>query len=208
LSYLNEILSLKRGPNYLSYTLRRGFKPAILSINGQEYSLKNIHFHTPSEHTIDGVRFPAEVHFVHEAIGPATSAKAGGKKKYAVMGIFLDDGGLSSNFDNLLGSLLSDEAPIRKQGEPDEIAALGVDTSVLQSFDFKQEYLGSGEVFYYPGSLTTPPYSSDVSWMVVPKPVSVKSPLMKGMTALGVDNARPVQTSVANSEVLKLVRSN
>ena len=210
LSYLGEFLELRRGPNYLSYTLRKGFKPAILSINGQEFNLANIHFHTPSEHTIDGVRFPAEVHLVHEAVGSAGPASegdsGGGRKKYAVIGVLLDDAGLSSNFDNLLGGLLADEGPLKKEGELDEYAKLGLDTSAKQRLKFKQEYLG-GQLYYYPGSLTTPPYSSDVSWLVAAKPVSTKSSVVKGMRALGVENARPLQSSVGRSEVQKLVIS-
>jgi carbonic anhydrase len=36
------------------------------SLGGHEYQLKNFHFHTPSEHTLNGVGYPLEAHFVHQ----------------------------------------------------------------------------------------------------------------------------------------------
>jgi carbonic anhydrase len=38
-------------------------------VNGKEFALKQFHFHSPSEHTIDGEYFPLEMHMVHEAAG-------------------------------------------------------------------------------------------------------------------------------------------
>jgi carbonic anhydrase len=42
---------------------------AKLNFGGKDYSLKQFHFHTPSEHRIDEEFFPMEVHFVHVAAG-------------------------------------------------------------------------------------------------------------------------------------------
>lgn len=42
---------------------------AELKFGGKQYSLKQFHFHTPSEHRIDEEFFPMEVHFVHVAAG-------------------------------------------------------------------------------------------------------------------------------------------
>ncbi|KAK1300802.1 Bifunctional monodehydroascorbate reductase and carbonic anhydrase nectarin-3 [Acorus calamus] len=36
-----------------------------LIIGGKNYTLKQMHWHTPSEHTIDGIRYPVELHLVH-----------------------------------------------------------------------------------------------------------------------------------------------
>jgi len=44
-------------------------KGAKTTVNGKEFELKQFHFHTPSEHTIDGEYFPLEMHMVHEAAG-------------------------------------------------------------------------------------------------------------------------------------------
>jgi len=44
-------------------------KGAKTTIAGKEFELKQFHFHSPSEHTIDGEYFPLEMHMVHEAAG-------------------------------------------------------------------------------------------------------------------------------------------
>jgi len=36
-----------------------------LRLNGRELNLVQFHFHTPSEHAFDGLRFPMEAHLVH-----------------------------------------------------------------------------------------------------------------------------------------------
>jgi len=55
--------------------------PTTLTFNEVEYSLAQIHCHTGSEHTVDGVQLPGECHFVFIS---AESA-------YAVVGVFLED---------------------------------------------------------------------------------------------------------------------
>ncbi len=40
-------------------------KAQTIVINGKTYTLKQFHFHTPSEHTFKGKHFPMEAHFVH-----------------------------------------------------------------------------------------------------------------------------------------------
>ena len=42
-------------------------KAQTIVINGKTYTLKQFHFHTPSEHTFKGKHFPMEAHFVHQA---------------------------------------------------------------------------------------------------------------------------------------------
>jgi carbonic anhydrase len=39
------------------------------TFNGSDFSLKQLHFHTPSEHRINEEYFPLEMHMVHEAAG-------------------------------------------------------------------------------------------------------------------------------------------
>jgi carbonic anhydrase len=37
----------------------------FIAIDGAQLSLRQIHFHHPSEHTLNGRHFPLEIHFVH-----------------------------------------------------------------------------------------------------------------------------------------------
>ena len=39
-------------------------------LDGDLYKLQQAHFHSPSEHRINGAQFPLEVHFVHTRWGP------------------------------------------------------------------------------------------------------------------------------------------
>ena len=39
---------------------------AVWNVDGVPYNLLQFHYHSPSEHTVDGVRYPLEVHFVHQ----------------------------------------------------------------------------------------------------------------------------------------------
>lgn len=64
------------------------------TINGRDDLLKQFHFHAPSEHTIDGKQFPAEVHFVHEAPDGTL----------AVIGILLEGGGENRIVEQLIAA--------------------------------------------------------------------------------------------------------
>jgi carbonic anhydrase len=44
------------------------------TVGGRKFKLKQFHYHTPSEHKIDGEYFPVEVHMVHEAEGQLIAA--------------------------------------------------------------------------------------------------------------------------------------
>lgn len=52
-----------------------------IAVDGRHYTLVEFHFHTPSEHTIEGQRFAAEAHFVH-----------GGGDAPAVLAVMIEEG--------------------------------------------------------------------------------------------------------------------
>src|SRR5207237_110843 len=53
-----------------------------ITVNGETYSIEQFHFHTPSEHKIDGKSFPMEMHVVHKS----------SKRTYAVLGLMIKEG--------------------------------------------------------------------------------------------------------------------
>src|SRR5207248_3193141 len=54
------------GAENLGHTIQVDFKPgSTCVVNGRDYSSKQFHFHTPSEHLIDGLMFPMEMHIVN-----------------------------------------------------------------------------------------------------------------------------------------------
>eukprot|EP01127_Copromyxa_protea_P019767 TRINITY_DN648_c0_g3_i1.p1 TRINITY_DN648_c0_g3~~TRINITY_DN648_c0_g3_i1.p1 ORF type:complete len:304 (-),score=49.17 TRINITY_DN648_c0_g3_i1:57-968(-) len=106
----------------------------------ESYSLARFHFHSPSEHTVDGKSFPLEVHFVH--INPET-------RELAVVGFFYEIGEESKTIDAVLEKL---------EGLPE-----GDSSDVTLSPKLPST---SGDYWFYSGSLTTPPCTEDVNWFV------------------------------------------
>ncbi|MCG8507649.1 MAG: carbonic anhydrase family protein, partial [Rhodospirillales bacterium] len=110
---------------------------------GKSYQLKQFHFHSPSEHTINGKYFDLECHFVH----------ATAEGELLVIGVFFEkslqtDAFLASFWDDLPG----------KSGQAKQDA----DTKINVNAAFPE----SGGVFHYDGSLTTPPGTEGVKWFV------------------------------------------
>lgn len=110
------------------------------------YYLKQIHFHEPAEHKINGLIYPIEIHLVHQS-------KSG---KYTVLGI-LGEEGVESDLFEFFQSFLPLE-----NGETKEIDR-EIDLSYLQ-LDKKHYYT-------YKGSLTTPPCTESVHWVIFKEPI-------------------------------------
>ena len=138
-----------------------------ITLEGRQFSLLQFHFHLPSEHTVGGESSPMEVHFVHQAE----------EGDLAVIGVFMDAGeahpAIQSIWDAKPGV---DEAPA---------PLAGVDPNA-----FLPEERG---YFRYAGSLTTPPCSEVVSWVVMTESMAVSQAQVDAFGALYAMNARPVQ---------------
>lgn len=114
--------------------------------NEMTYHLDQIHFHEPGEHKINGIQYPIEIHLVHrEACG-----------NVCVLGILGMEGQESQIFE-----FLEQFLPL-KEGTSKDIDR-GVDLSLL--FPERLDY------FSYVGSLTTPPCSEKVNWVVFRDPI-------------------------------------
>ena len=105
------------------------------------------HFHTPSEHTFEGKFYPLEMHLVH-LLKPSHSNKS--PINIAVFG-FLFDLGYEENM--FLNEVI--------KGKKKSLIH-------LKSF-FKS--MSNLHYIAYPGSLTTPPLSEGVQWIVFPNPI-------------------------------------
>jgi carbonic anhydrase len=135
-------------------------------VEGKRYDLLQFHFHTPSEHTVDGRAFPLELHLVHQA----------GDKSLAVIGVLMNDG--TSNA--VLGRFW-DKIP-KAAGE--------VDTGVtIELKDLLPR--ATNDYFTYAGSLTTPPCSESVRWIVLQQPAQASRAQIAAFRAIFPMNARP-----------------
>lgn len=139
----------------------------ILVFDDQRYELKQFHFHSPSEHTVAGKEYAMEVHLVHQTEGG----------EYAVVGLLVEEGERSELMDRLPSFRVArGESPY---GDP---------------IDYDELVTDRGDYFLYNGSLTTPPCTEGVQWIVIKHPV-IASPeqIQHFHDLLGFDNNRPVQ---------------
>jgi carbonic anhydrase len=138
-----------------------------VTIEGISYGLKQVHFHHPSEHTIDGKHFAMEAHLVHAA--------ADGK--LAVIGVLFEEGAANPALDPVWAT-----APGR---EGKAAVAFQIDPAKL---------VGAGTSAYrYEGSLTTAPCSETVTWTVLAQPRTASHSQIAAFAAMFPNNARPVQ---------------
>jgi carbonic anhydrase len=145
--------------------------PASLAEGSDRWTLQQFHLHAPSEHTLDGKRFDAEVHFVHKS--------ADGK--LAVVALLVQKGkeneALKSVFDNLPADVSTDPRPVP-----------GADVALKAIFPSQFVY------FTYSGSLTVPPCTEGVRWFVVKTPIEASAEqLARFHEVMHGENSRPLQ---------------
>jgi carbonic anhydrase len=138
-------------------------------VGNKKFSLKQFHFHTPSEHTINGMHYPMEMHLVHVS----------DSGELAVFGVFFERGKHNKNFDDIVTHL--PDAP----GEKKQAGHVTVDPDALLP--------ASRECFSYSGSLTTPPCSEGVSWFLAMNPVEMSTAQIEEFTSRLRQNNRPPQ---------------
>jgi carbonic anhydrase len=140
---------------------------STMVLDGQPFKLREVHFHTGSEHTIDGADFPGEVHFEHE--GP------NGEIAYVAAMI------QAAEENKALTDIFA-EVP-DKPGDPVDVFGFFYDPDV---------FLPTNRTFYrYEGSLTTPPCTEGVTWVVMQKPLIMSSVQVAGLRGVMGLNTRP-----------------
>ena len=140
-----------------------------LSVSGERFDLRQLHFHAPGEHTVAGAVYGMEVHFVHQS--------ADGR--LAVVGAFMQPGDENPALKDILANVPA------HPGETLEAPETTIDPSELLP--------PSGEGHTYTGSLTTPPCTEGIRWYVLARPVEVSEAQIAGFRARFGTNARPVQ---------------
>jgi carbonic anhydrase len=139
-------------------------------LDGEAFTLKQFHFHTPSENTINGKHFPLEAHLVH----------LNEKNEIAVVAILFEPG----KDDELLTALWKN-IPL-KAGDSHKL-----DATALRTMEFESELKS---YYRFNGSLTTPPCTEGVRWIVMKATRHIsKAQLSVFEKALTEPNNRPVQ---------------
>lgn len=144
-----------------------------LKIGDETIQLIQFHFHSPSEHVINGEHFPAEAHYVH----------INEDGRIAVVAVAIQVGEEHPDFQIVL-----DNTPVTG-GDKNPDTGLQIDPAAfLPSGDHNNL-----EYFTLAGSLTTPPCSEGVQWYLLADPITISEAQLAQFQSFYSDNARFVQ---------------
>ncbi|NEW37513.1 carbonic anhydrase family protein [Nocardia cyriacigeorgica] len=145
-------------------------------VDGKPFALTQFHFHLPSEHTVDGADATMELHFVH--------ADSNGRPAVLAVLLRAQEGG--SPFDAVLATPPDHPGATRSIGR--------IDPRRFLPDDLAQ--------FRYQGSLTTPPCTEGVEWIVLSHPVPVAVTEADRFRALFPHSNRPTQPRYGRPVIL------
>ncbi len=172
-SYQDAPLSLINNGHTVQANFAAG---SSITVEGIDYQLLQFHFHSQSEHSVDGVLLPMELHLVHQSSDGTL----------AVVGLLIEEGAFNPSFDSILTSLPATE------GATNDPA--GVTINALSLLPEQRT------TYRYAGSLTTPPCSQGVAWMVMTSKIQLSAEQIAQYTTLFHGTNRPIQP--LNSRVL------
>lgn len=154
------------------HTVQFNYEPGSrLSYHGERYELVQFHFHLPGEHQIDGTAFAMEAHFVHK------NADGGA----VVVGVMIAQG----DDEHPAYARLWQHMPKTPHTET-HLSHVQMNALTLLPGDAHTHY-------YYEGSLTTPPCTEGVQWVVLAEPVHLSAQQIETFRALYEGNNRPLQ---------------
>lgn len=152
------------------HTVQANFKEGnMLLLDDTSFKMKQVHFHAPSENTIHGKSFPLEAHFVH----------ADAKGNLTVIGVMFKEGKANPGLEKLWAQIsneVGDPIPLKAKVSASEM--------IPESRDY----------YRFSGSLTTPPCSEGVRWILMKTPMTAsKEQIETFEKAVHHHNNRPVQ---------------
>ncbi|MDO5770008.1 MAG: carbonic anhydrase family protein [Psychrobacter sp.] len=142
-------------------------KANVLKVNGEPYELLQFHYHVPSEHTVMSTQYPLEIHFVHKSLD----------NQLAVVGVLVNAGKSNTHLQRVISDL-------PKKGKS------GL---TLLQFNVKDLMPKDSKTLAYDGSLTTPPCSERVQWLLKQTPIAASSSQLNRLAEMYEGNNRPLQ---------------
>lgn len=141
-----------------------------MQVMGRRFRLVQFHFHTPSEEAINGKQYDMVVHLVHKDA----------QDRLAVVAVLIEGGTRQPAIQVVLNNL-----PLERN----------VEVAATSDLDLAQILPADRRYYTYMGSLTTPPCSEDVLWVVMKNPVQASSNQLGLFSRLYPMNARPIQAT-------------
>ncbi len=139
-----------------------------IEVGGKRFELQQFHFHRPSEERIDGRQFEMSLHLVHKDE----------QGRLAVVALLFEKGPAHPVLQKVWNNL-----PLERHEE----AAARTPLELTDLLPADRRY------YTYMGSLTTPPCSEGVQWIVMRQPVTVTPEQIEIFARIYPMNARPVQ---------------
>ena len=140
-----KIYEVVNNGHSIQYNFKKG---DYITYEGHKFELKQIHFHESAEHTINGIRYPMAIHMVH----------TNDKGEFLVLAVMAKEGIDSKPF-----KFLERYLPLKK----------GEVKTINTSFDLSQNLPKDRSYYSYTGSLTTPPCTEGVHWIVFKESITV-----------------------------------
>ncbi|GAA5167236.1 carbonic anhydrase family protein [Viridibacterium curvum] len=141
---------------------------STIKVMNRTYELQQFHFHLPAEERVNGRGFAMVAHLVHKDI----------EGKLAVLAILIEPGEANPLVQTLWNNL-----PLEKKEEYEPDLTIKVADLLPQRRDY----------FSYIGSLTTPPCTEGVLWLVLKEPMTLSPDQIEVFRRFYANNARPVQ---------------
>ncbi len=142
-----------------------------IEVGARRFELRQLHFHHPAEERIEGRGFDMSLHLVHEDA----------QGRLAVLALLLQRGDEPQEMVQRVWN----DLPLEK----------GVEQPASRPLDPAALLPAERGYATYMGSLTSPPCSEDVLWMVMRQPLSVTQAQIDVFTHLYPMNARPLQSA-------------
>lgn len=141
---------------------------SAIELGGRRYELAGFHFHLPSEERVEGRGFEMSIHLVHRDV----------KGRLAVVALLAEEGEEHPAVQQVWNHL-----PLEKH----ELVAAPVEFDPAALLPADRRY------YTYMGSLTTPPCTEGVLWIVLQQPIRISPEQRAIFVRLYPMNARPVQ---------------
>jgi carbonic anhydrase len=165
----------------LGHTVQLDFEPgSTITSDGMIFEFKQMHFHTPSEHLVDGVTYPMEMHIVNYH----APLYEGDHPHYLVIGVLFKMGQ-----ENKFISEFLEKIPERAHSHA-AIKKGKVRLHDLFSASLEEEL---NNFYHYKGSLTTPPYTETVNWFVLKHIIEASPNQIYSINKIEGNNARHIQ---------------